>query len=91
MGLDRKSFAEAEIVTLLIAVMANEGARIVEEQIAESDAAIDVVKTAGYGFPRHKGGPMHWAQSVGEDAMRDALQTLETASPNSWVRAKRYR
>ena len=73
----------------MLAVMANEGARIVEEGIADSDAAIDVVKTSGYGFPRHKGGPMHWAEHNTSEALA-ALKLLEEASPNSWHRAKRF-
>ena len=70
--------------------MANEGARIVEEGIAESDQIVDVVKVHGYGFPRWIGGPMNWAKVTGPDTIKQTLAELEQASPNSWVRAKRY-
>jgi 3-hydroxyacyl-CoA dehydrogenase len=45
--------------------MINEGARILEEGIAFRASDIDVVYTSGYGFPRYRGGPMFYADSVG--------------------------
>ena len=86
-----KSYSETEIQTLLMAAMSNEGARIVEEGVAENGGSVDVVKVHGYGFPRHRGGPMKWAENVGADFIKNALAKLEAASPNSWVRARMYR
>lgn len=90
-GITRQSFSESEIQAQLLTAMANEGAQIVDEAIAETAAAVDVVKTAGYGFPRWRGGPMHWAETVGEAAIRNTLDRMEKASPGSWTRAARYR
>lgn len=87
-GITPFSFSEAEIQTLLLTAMANEGARIVEEGIAKSDDCVDVVKVHGYGFPRHKGGPMHWAEKVGIETIKASIAKLESASPGSWVRAR---
>lgn len=87
----RKTFSAVEIQSQLLAAMANEGARIVEEGIAENDTVIDAVKVFGYGFPRWQGGPMHWSRHAGKDTMPAALSSLETASPNSWKRASRFR
>ena len=42
----------------ILTIMQNEGQAILREGIAESAADIDVVMVLGYGFPRHKGGPM---------------------------------
>jgi 3-hydroxyacyl-CoA dehydrogenase len=89
-GITRRDYSHAEIQTQLLAVLANEGARIVEEGIAETDAAVDVVKLHGYGFPRWRGGPMHAAETAGEDAIRAALDALDHQSPGSWTRAKRF-
>ena len=89
--IERKTFAVGEIQSQLLAAMANEGARIVEEGIAENDTVIDAVKVFGYGFPRWQGGPMHWSRHAGKDTMPAALLSLETASPNSWKRASRFR
>jgi 3-hydroxyacyl-CoA dehydrogenase len=86
-----KQFSQEDIQNLLMAAMVNEGALIVEEGIAENSASVDVVKVHGYGFPRYRGGPMQWAQSVGDDLIRNGLTRLEKASPNSWTRAERFR
>ena len=40
---------------------------ILEDGIASRSADIDVVWMNGYGFPRYRGGPMHYADSVGLD------------------------
>jgi hypothetical protein len=41
--------------------MINEGAKILDERIAQRASDIDVVWTAGYGWPTYLGGPMFWA------------------------------
>lgn len=89
-GITRKETTQDQIQAQLLAVLANEGARIVEEGIAEDDAAIDMVKLHGYGFPRWRGGPMFAAQAAGRASILEALGTLENQSPGTWVRAKRY-
>ncbi len=89
-GVERRNFRETEIQDQLLAVMANEGGRIVEEGIAPGDAAVDVVKVLGYGFPRWRGGPMHAAESAGCARIRRALDALDAASPGSWRRAARF-
>ncbi len=89
-GIVRSALTPENIQMQLMTAMANEGARIVEEGIADSDATVDVVKTAGYGFPRWRGGPMHWAETVGAKILRQTLDTMEQASPGSWRRAARY-
>lgn len=90
-GIARQTYTQDQTQTQLLAVLANEGARIVEEGIAENDAAVDMVKLHGYGFPRWRGGPMFAAETAGADAIRTALDALEAQSPGSWTRAKRYR
>ncbi len=49
--------------------MINEGARLLEEGIAYRASDIDVVYAAGYGFPRYRGGPMFYADTVGLDVI----------------------
>jgi 3-hydroxyacyl-CoA dehydrogenase len=72
-----------------MAVLANEGARIVEEGVAESDAAVDVVQMHGYGFPRWRGGPMHYANEMGWEDTAQIMQKVAAESPNSWILSKR--
>ncbi len=53
--------------------MINEGARILREGIAQRPGDIDVIWVYGYGFPVYRGGPMHYADSVGLRYIRDRL------------------
>lgn len=65
-GIARRSdITDTEIIERLIYSMVNEGARILEEGIAYRGSDIDVVWTAGYGFPVHQGGPMFLADQTG--------------------------
>jgi len=64
-GIVRRAFDDDEIRNRLLAVMVNAGARLVESGIAASASDIDLVMVHGYGFPRYRGGPMHWAEQQG--------------------------
>lgn len=61
-GRKRRDFAQSEIMDRILSIMQAEGQAILNEGIAESADDIDVVMVAGYGFPRHKGGPMWLAR-----------------------------
>lgn len=62
-----------DIAARLIAEMAEEGAAILAEGIAGSAADIDLVEIHGYGFPRHRGGPMFLSAARGEDWLSRSL------------------
>jgi len=64
-GIKPRTISDAEIIVRTLYTMVNEGAKILEEGIAQRASDIDVVWTFGYGWPRHKGGPMFWADQVG--------------------------
>lgn len=64
-GIERRVFTDEEIVNRLIFALVNEGARILEEGIAQRAGDIDIVYVNGYGFPAYRGGPMHYADSLG--------------------------
>jgi 3-hydroxyacyl-CoA dehydrogenase len=66
-GIAPHSFTAEQIQRRLLAVMANEGAKVLEAGIAARSSDIDVVFVNGYGFPRHKGGPMWAADQMGLD------------------------
>ena len=70
----RASVNPGEIVERLLYPMINEGTKILEEGIAYRVGDIDVVWTAGYGFPDHRGGPMFMAQEIGYDTILDRLE-----------------
>jgi 3-hydroxyacyl-CoA dehydrogenase len=64
-GITRRKISDDEIVERLVYALVNEGARILEEGIALRASDIDVTYLNGYGFPLHRGGPMHYADRVG--------------------------
>ncbi len=73
LGIERREIAPQEIVERCIYGLITEGARILTDGIAARSSDIDVVWTNGYGFPRYRGGPMHYADSVGLAAVRDKV------------------
>jgi len=83
-GIVRRDFTEAEISSRLLAVLANEGTRIVEDEIAESFSEVDMVQIHGYGFPQWRGGPMHYANEIGWLQTAETMKTVADESPNSW-------
>jgi 3-hydroxyacyl-CoA dehydrogenase len=62
-GRPLRKLDDREIVDRLVYALVNEGARILEENIAQRASDIDVVYLMGYGFPVWRGGPMHHAES----------------------------
>lgn len=67
LGIERRAIGAEEIVERCIYALIVEGARILEEGIASRSGDIDVVWVNGYGFPRYRGGPMHYADTIGVD------------------------
>lgn len=86
-GIERRAFSAKDISSRLLAVLANEGARIVQEGIAERAEDVDMVKLHGYGFPRWRGGPMHLAAETGWKNINQTMTLVAEESPNSWVLA----
>lgn len=64
-GLTRRIVSDEEIVERCVLALVNEGARLRAEGICQRTSDIDVVYRNGYGFPRHRGGPMYYADELG--------------------------
>ena len=64
-GLTPRAIPGDEIVARCIFALVNEGAKILEEGIAQRASDVDLVYLAGYGFPPFRGGPMFYADTVG--------------------------
>ncbi len=77
-GVKRRSLTEPEILARLLDPMVNEGARILEEGIASRPGDIDIIWLNGYNWPAWRGGPMHWADTVGLDTIVKRLETQAT-------------
>jgi 3-hydroxyacyl-CoA dehydrogenase len=64
-GVSRRQVDDDEIIARIMTALANEGARVLEEGFATRASDIDVVYCHGFGYPRHVGGPMFYADTVG--------------------------
>jgi 3-hydroxyacyl-CoA dehydrogenase len=76
-GVERRDISDEEIVERTLYTMVNEGAKILEEGIAQRASDIDVVWVYGYGWPVYRGGPMFWADTVGLDKIVEGLKRQE--------------
>jgi 3-hydroxyacyl-CoA dehydrogenase len=65
LGIEQRQISDEEIEQRCLYAMINEGAKVLEEGVALRASDIDVVYTSGYGFPRWRGGPMFYADTVG--------------------------
>ena len=84
LGITPRDFSTEEIQDRYMAAMVNEGAKILEEGIAARASDIDVVLLHGYGFPRWKGGPMHWADATGLDRIAADIARYAAEDPYFW-------
>jgi 3-hydroxyacyl-CoA dehydrogenase len=76
-GVERREISDQEIVERTLYTMVNEGAKILEEGIAQRASDIDVVWVYGYGWPVYRGGPMFWADTEGLGKIVDGLKRQE--------------
>ncbi len=77
MGKTRRDFSDQEILERATYPMINEGAKILEEGISYRPSDIDVVWVNGYGWPVYRGGPMHYADSIGLDKVCARLKEFQ--------------
>ena len=76
-GHERRSISDQEIIERLVYPMINEGAKILDEGIAQRASDIDVVWINGYGWPVYRGGPMFYADTIGVDVVLARLREFQ--------------
>jgi 3-hydroxyacyl-CoA dehydrogenase len=65
-GISRRAgISDDEIVARITTAVANEGFRVLDEGYAARAGDIDVIFCYGFGFPRARGGPMFYADTIG--------------------------
>jgi len=85
LGVPQRRPAAQEIRERCLVALINEGARILEEGVAIRASDIDIVYTAGYGFPSYRGGPMFYADTVGLQVILDKiLEFQKVLDPQYW-------
>ena len=65
LGVEQRDLPEVDIQQRMIRAIATEGQSILAEGIAGNSSDLDVIWVNGYGFPRWRGGPMHYAAEMG--------------------------
>lgn len=89
LGVEQRAHDDTEIVERCLYPLMNEGFRILGEGIALRASDIDVVWTSGYGFPRYRGGPMFYAETIGLDTLLDGMRRYKAIfGPMHWEPAE---
>jgi 3-hydroxyacyl-CoA dehydrogenase len=81
----QRSHSSDEIVQRCLYPLINEGIRILEEGVASCAGDVDVVWCAGYGFPRYRGGPLFYADTIGLKTVYEGmLKYRDLFGPTHW-------
>jgi 3-hydroxyacyl-CoA dehydrogenase len=88
LGIARRTIGDGEILERCLYPLINEGAKILEEGLALRAGDIDVIWLNGYGFPAYRGGPMHYADSIGAKVIYDAVRRYEAVHGEWWRPAR---
>ena len=83
-GTARRAISDEEIIARITTALANEGARVLEDGFAIRASDIDVVYVHGLGFPRHRGGPMFYADTVGLPTVLARVQEYRARFGDHW-------
>ena len=84
LSLSLKTFDDNEIVARCVTAMIQEAVLVLEEGIALRPVDIDAVKLFGYGFPRHRGGPLHLADQIGIDTLITRIEGYSAEDDYFW-------
>ena len=84
-GITRRSISDDEIIARIMTALANEGARVLEEGYANRAGDIDVIYCYGFGYPRHRGGPMFYADTVGLEVVLARVKEYRNRFGDYWT------
>ena len=85
LGVKLREHSKEEILERCLYPLLNEGFRILEEGVALRASDIDVVWTSGYGFPRYRGGPMFYAETIGLKTLLEGILNYQKIyGPMHW-------
>jgi 3-hydroxyacyl-CoA dehydrogenase len=88
-GIARRPIADEEIIARITTALANEGARVLEDGFATRAGDIDIIYVYGFGFPRHRGGPMFYAETVGLGTVLTRVNEYRARFGDYWEPAPR--
>lgn len=85
-GIRRREATPEDIALSAVCAFVNEGALLLDEGVAARASDLDVVATAGYGFPRHTGGPCWWLAGQDQTTLDHGMRLLADAAGAGFVR-----
>ena len=83
-GITPQTFSDQDIVDRYMTAMIVEATRVVEDGTAKRPLDVDMVFLFGYGFPRFRGGPLHYADTVGAKELVSRIETYAKEDPHYW-------
>ena len=83
-GITRRTVSDDEIVARITTALANEGARVLEQGFAQRASDIDVIYCHGFGFPRYRGGPLFYAQTIGLPVVLERVREYRSRFGDYW-------
>jgi 3-hydroxyacyl-CoA dehydrogenase len=83
-GITPRAFTNAEIVDRYMTAMIVEATKVVAEGIAQRPIDVDATFLFGYGFPRWRGGPMQYADTIGAATLVDRIKAYAHDDPHYW-------
>lgn len=81
-GLVARRINHQEVLERCLYALINEGFRILDDGFAAGPEDIDTIYVFGYGWPRHRGGPMFYAATVGLARVLERLEHYHQAHPD---------
>ena len=86
-----RGFGDEEILRRLLFASVNEACKILEEGIAYRSSDVDVMWLHGFGFPRYRGGLMHWADTIGVQEVYAQIAAWHQRYGERWAPARLLR
>ena len=83
-NIERREISDQEIIDRCILALVDEGARILEEGVAQRSGDMDIVYINGYGFPIWRGGPMFYANQLGLSEVINKMNGFSELDAHFW-------
>jgi len=83
-GITRRAIGDEEILARCMYAAINECAKLLDEGVAYRASDIDVMWLYGFGFPRWRGGPMYYADTIGIGKIYEAVRGFHRQHGKLW-------
>ncbi|MFK5981098.1 MAG: 3-hydroxyacyl-CoA dehydrogenase NAD-binding domain-containing protein [Rhizobiaceae bacterium] len=83
-GVKLQEFSDEDVVNRYMTAMIVEATRVVEDKTALRPVDVDMVFLFGYGFPRFRGGPLHYADTIGAKELVSRIENYALEDGHFW-------